>query len=314
MIATHEGILNIADIEIPCYVLKDATRVLSGRMMQEALNLTVTPKGGGDKPGSRLSRLLNDKSINSLLLKEKSPDHTKLKSVDHTKLAELQIINFRYKGKTIHGYQAETLAFICDVMLEARRQGLLRDSPRKQIVATQCEILMRSFAKVGIIALIDEATGYQYDRARDALNKILDEFITKELRGWTKTFPDEFYKEMFRLRGWHYIPFSVKRPSVVGRYTNDLVYERIAPGILEELKRKNPTVKPGRRKHKHFQWLTEQVGHPRLREHLTAVIALMKASNKWDKFYRLLQRALPKYGEQMEWGFDDELEERKKSS
>ncbi len=42
---------------------------------------------------------------------------------------------------------------------------------------------------------------------------------------------------------------------------------------------------------------TGDVGHPRLREHLASVITLMKAAAKWDDFKRLLERALPKYGD-----------------
>lgn len=201
------------------------------------------------------------------------------------------------KGPAAYGYRAEILPEVCDVFLEARNADALK--PNQEHIARHCEILVRSFAKVGIIALVDEATGYQYDRARHALEEILDRFISKELRKWAKTFPDEFYEQMFKLRGWQYVPFSIKRPGVVGKYTNDLVYERLAPGVLEELKRITPRDAKGRTKHRHFQRLTEDVGHARLREHLTAVIALMKASSKWGQFYRMLQRALPKYGEQM---------------
>ena len=103
--------------------------------------------------------------------------------------------------------------------------------------------------------------------------------------------------EMFRLRGWQYVPWSVKRPSVVGKYTTDLIYERLAPGVLEELKCLTPRDEKGRTKHRFFQRLTEDVGHPRLREHIASVVTLMKASTKWGQFYRMLQRALPKYGE-----------------
>jgi hypothetical protein len=206
-------------------------------------------------------------------------------------------------GKMAVGYEATLLVDICDLVLAARDDGVL--TGKQLAVAKQCEILTRAFAKVGIIALVDEATGYQEIRTRRALEEILDEFISKELRKWAKTFPDDFYKEMFRLRGWQYVPFSVKRPSVVGRYTEDLVYERLAPGVLEELKRKNPKTSKGYRKHKHFQWLTENIGHPRLREHLTAVIALMKAATTWSQFYRLVQRALPKYGEQIPLEFKE---------
>lgn len=103
---------------------------------------------------------------------------------------------------------------------------------------------------------------------------------------------------MFRLRNWSY-PALVDggkpaRPSVVGRYTNDLVYERIAPGVLDELRRENPTIVGGRRKSHHHRWFTTDIGHPKLKEHLASVIALMRASSGWDQFLRNMNRALPK--------------------
>ena len=201
-----------------------------------------------------------------------------------------------FSGDLAHGYEASILVEVCDMFIEARNKNKLL--PTQIFLADQSEIIIRSVAQVGIIALVDEATGYQYDRARNSLEKILDKFISTELRKWAKTFPDEFYEEMFRLRGWQYVPFSAKRPSVVGKYTNDLVYERLAPFVIEELKKITPRDSKGRHKHRLFQRLTEDVGHPRLREHLAAIIALMKASSNWNQFYRLVQRALPKYGDQ----------------
>jgi hypothetical protein len=120
--------------------------------------------------------------------------------------------------------------------------------------------------------------------------------------GWL---PDEFYKEMFRLRGWQWLSLKGKRPGIVGIYTNDLVYERLAPGILEELEARNPKDEQGHRRGKHHQWLTEDVGHPALAQHLHAVIGLMRASGGWDQFYRLLNRAFPKKGQTLELALDD---------
>lgn len=106
---------------------------------------------------------------------------------------------------------------------------------------------MRAFAKVGIIALVDEATGYQDKRAQNALAKILEKFIAEEMQPHTKTFPEEFYRQIFRLRGWEWKPWTVKKPGVIGHYTNDIVYERLAPDVLDELKRPNPTNEAGNR-------------------------------------------------------------------
>ena len=175
-------------------------------------------------------------------------------------------------GGTAHGYEATLLADICDYVLDARSDGRLNEA-RQGHIAAQCELLVRGFARTGIIALVDEATGYQYLRPRRALVEILEKYISERLVGWAKRFPDEFYTEMFRLKGWNYLALKpgANKPSVVGRYTRDIVYQRLAPGVVEELERLNPTVAPGRRKVKHHQYLTEDIGHAELREHLAKV-------------------------------------------
>src|SRR5262249_45763036 len=147
-------------------------------------------------------------------------------------------IEFRTpQGTRALGYEATVLADICDAVLEARKAHAL--TTKQEHIAVQCEILVRGFARVGIIALVDEATGYQADRARDSLAKILEAFVTKELRKWVKTFPAEFYQELFRLRGLPYNG-SVKKPQYIGHLTNDLVYSRLAPGVLDELRKLTP--------------------------------------------------------------------------
>ena len=90
---------------------------------------------------------------------------------------------------------------------------------------------------------------------------------------------------------------KTNRPQVVGKYTRDLVYERLAPGIVAELESKNPPNQRGRRKTKHHQWLTEDVGHPALAQHLHALIGLMRASGTWKEFYAMVNRAFPKKGD-----------------
>jgi hypothetical protein len=171
-----------------------------------------------------------------------------------------------------------------------------RGVPKQYLhVVRACDMLMRGFARVGIIALVDEATGYREVRDRAALQAILDQFLAKELAAWAKRFPDEFYREIFRLRNWPWKGMSVNRPSAVAQYTKDLVYERLMPNILRELERKNPKDEKGRRRARH-QWLTEDVGHPALAQHLHAVIGLMRASDDWQGFQRNLQRAFPKRG------------------
>ena len=162
-------------------------------------------------------------------------------------------------------------------------------------MATRAAILQHGFATVGIIALVDEATGYQDFRQRDALAKILEKFVAKELRPWGKTFPAEFYKQIYRLNGWSYTESS-GRPGVIGHWTNNIIYKRLAPGVWEELKRLTPKTPSGSYKNKLFQRLTEDVGHPKLREHMSAVLMLMKYSPHWRVFMDRLDKEFPQWG------------------
>jgi hypothetical protein len=207
-------------------------------------------------------------------------------------------------GRHAYGYEAQILPEVCDYILACRDSGLMNgDRPSKIVVA--CDALVRALAKVGIIALVDEATGYQEVRDRLALQKILEHFISKELLKWAKRFPDEFYKEMFRLKSWRWEGMKINRPSVVGHYTNDRVYDRLAPAVLDELRRLNPPDDGGHRKHKHHQWLTPDVGHPKLRDHINGVLALMRAAGSWNQFLRMMDRAYPKLNHNLQLALDD---------
>jgi hypothetical protein len=148
---------------------------------------------------------------------------------------------------------------------------------------------------VGIDALVDEATGYQDFRPRDALAKILEKFVAKELRPWIRTFEPAFYREIFRLNGWEYSE-NGGSPGVVGHWTNNIVYKRLAPGVLDELKRLTPRLPSGRLKHRLFQRLTDDIGHPKLKQHLEGVTMLMKYSPDWQTFMHRLDREYPQYG------------------
>jgi hypothetical protein len=155
------------------------------------------------------------------------------------------------------------------------------------------------------VALVDEATEYQPIRDKEALQQILDKYLLKEFAAWAKRFPDEFYKQMFRLRGWQWRGMKVNRPSVVGKYTNDLVYQRLAPGVLDELQKRNPKDEKGNREGKHHQLLTPDLGIPVLQNHLFATTKFMEASATWDQFYRSMQRAFPKLNSNLVLNFPE---------
>ena len=184
---------------------------------------------------------------------------------------------------------------VCEVWLSARDAKAL--TKIQLPVAERADILMRGLAHVGIIALVDEATGYQDDRPRLALARILEAFIAKELQPWVQTFPADYYREIFRLRGLSYPTDKVKRPKYFGILTNDIVYKRLAPGVLTELKRVKQD--EGKPRDKLFQRLTQNIGYPKLREHLGSVVTIMKLSDAWSDFNSKLDRLHPRYSPQL---------------
>ena len=282
--------LVIGDIEIDCYVLEGERRVLSQRGLQSGVGLGV----GGSKQQIGAPRI--SEFIGSL---EKGGIDTKDLTARLTSPIEFQPPR---GGRTAYGYPAEILEGIIDAILDAHQAGVL--SERSAHIVQRAHALNRGLRRIGIIGLVDEATGYQEIRARKALATILEKFIAEELQPWTMTFPYEFYDQIFRLKGWPG-PDGVKRPSVIGHYTNDFVYARLAPGVLAELRRKNPKLPAGYRKSRHHQWFTPDFGDPRLKEHLAAVTALMRAAPNWDGFMRSLNRAFPKLNETIPLALDD---------
>jgi hypothetical protein len=213
-------------------------------------------------------------------------------------------------GGKAWGYRADLLPKVCAVYLKARDKKQLLDS--QEPVAIACDILVRGLAQVGIIALVDEATGYQRDRAADALAKILEAFIAKELQPWVKTFPPDYYEQLFRLRGLDYPQYTVKRPQYFGLLTNDIVYKRLAPGVLAELRKVVPRNEDGRPTAKYFQKLATNVGYPKLREHLGSVVTLMKLSGDYRDFMEKLNRIHPAYGQMLiPYQYDPTMDDRK---
>lgn len=277
--ATHQGTLHLGSLEQPCYVLEDGRRVLTriGLIQSLAMTSGSNPRLGGD----RLSNFAVGKSISSFINKELAD-------------AIKKPLKFRLpQGNLAFAYEANVLVDLCEAVLQARAARMLH---HQQVhIAARCELIVRALSRVGIVALVDEATGYQDHRAKDALAKILEQFIEKELRPWVKTFPVDYYKEMFRLRRWEFRENTTAKPAVVGTLTNNVVYARLAPGVLDELRRVTPRNEKGRLKHHFHRKLTEETGHPRLREHLLMVTTLMKASPTWANFIQGLDRALPKW-------------------
>lgn len=297
--ATHgseDHPLSIGEVKIPCYVLEDGSRILTRQGLQVGIGMSAS---GAIKAGEHRLALF------AAGLAERAAPKDPEFAIRCGNLA-LQLstpIRFRSpNGSQVWlGYEATMLADLCDVILAARAGEHL--THLQEHIAKQAEVLVRGFARVGIIALVDEATGYQRSRAKDALAKILEAWVAKELQPYVKTFPTDYYEQLFRLRGLPYPPEKQNyRPQYFGVLTNDIVYQRLAPGLLEELKKQ--AAKDEKKAHLHRR-LTEQVGHPRLKEHLASVTTVMKLSTNYNDFISKMNQIHPRFGDTYALELDD---------
>lgn len=271
---TPNKTLKIGAVELDCYVLENGQRVISGKSIQKSLGL----ESGA---GNRIMQFLNKNKIKPFL---------------EAKFDEQKFQPIKYRQPTIanntvlaNGYDANLLKTICDIILAYRRaQDHIKESEKR--VADKAEVLLSGFASVGIIALIDEVTGYQKFRKHDELQAILERYIAPEFLPWVKRFPDIFYQELYRLKNLPYNPNKNKH-SWVGHLTNKLIYEQLPKGVLEELRSKSPKNAKGYRAKKLHQFLTDDIGNPHLEKQLISVITLMRISPNYRKFESHFNRA-----------------------
>ena len=292
--ATHAGFIDIGGLRIPVYVLEDGTRLISQRGLQTTIGMGT---GGGTTGAHRIARFV-----------QKIEDKLSVSNHLSARMKSPVLFMPLTGGNPAYGNEATNLIDLCELLLKARdHKNIL--TPIQQKYADAADIVIRSFAKVGIIAVIDEVTGYQGIRPQDALHAYLQKLIRKELAAWVKRFPDEFYENIYKLKSWRWPGMQKNRYSVVAHYTRDLVYERIAPGLLQELESKTPPNEKGRRPNKLHQWLTEDVGNPMLAQHLHSLIMFQRlALNSgygWHRFVKMVDRAMPRRGNTLEIPFPE---------
>ena len=275
--ATHYGIWILnkdKDIKIECYVMDTKERVLSLRGAARTIGLV----GNGSQA---LARNLNAQWIAPYL-----SDGLKdwLEKANRNELPIYRGI----RGKFMP-FEASLFVDLCKAYVDAMHDHALQTEKQEQ-TARRLYAIMTAFAKTGLIAVIDEVTGYQADRDRDEMQKVLEKYISAELLPWAKRFPDEFYKQMFRLKGWEY-KGKAKTPYA-GKLTNKYIYEYLPKGVLEELQKETPKSDTGNRKNRFHQHLSEETGLPNLDKQLQQTIALMKASDSWEEFDHLFKKAM----------------------
>ncbi|WP_163275317.1 P63C domain-containing protein [Cellulomonas iranensis] len=274
MRARYTGALVIGEIELECAVLDDGTRLIAQGTMLTALGRAKSMGRRGD--AAPFVSASNLQEFIAPGLQE-----------------QLEPITYKIPGQRFAGtgYRAEALPAVCDVYLAARRANALL--PSQMATADAAETLIRSLAKVGIIALVDEATGYQAERARDELQRLVEKFVSEDFRPWVRVFPDAFFSEIYRLYGWEYKPGQTKHPNYVGKFINGYIYQQLPEGVADELRRVNPRRPSGWRARKHHQHLTVDTGNIALDRQIMTITTLMQVSQDLDEFKTLFARKFP---------------------
>ncbi len=278
------GNLSIGDVSIPCAVLSDGTRVLSENGITNAIlggrsGASKRKKKAAEEAGAPLPLFVAPRQLESFITNE-------------LRDGPLKPIRYRDGNSVVVGYDARILRAVCEIWLAARAAGKLQEQQRDK--AQRAELLMRALADIGILSLVDEVTGFQRFRARDELQRILAAYVAPELMPWTPRFPDSFYEHLHRVRGWKYEPGHSARNAYIGKLTNSLIYERLPKGVLDELRAKNPRdPESQRRKRKHHQFLTDDVGNPHLEKQILVVTTLLSVADDWNEFCRMFAKKFP---------------------
>lgn len=286
----NQGSLKIGDVELDCYVLADRRRLIHKRAMAKALGM----KSEG---GNVFTRAMSRKSLGSAL-----PEDLK------QKLAS-PVVFISVNGQETHGYEGSDLIEVCDAIWQAKKDGKL--PPTQEALGLQAEIIIRSAAKIGIVALIDEATGYFRDKRKDEYRELFQQFIRAEFGQWEIEFPPQFFDMWYRLYGIKRGTSKNKHPQFFGKLIRKYIYAPLANSngaILELLDEKNPVVySNGGRRYKMTQFLTDQIGKPAFRSHLWQVTGIGMASRSKEGFERGFKMAFPQTGvpENLEL-FDDD--------
>ena len=295
--AVAQGSLEFGDHIIPCAVLDSGERVLTQQGVLLALGRARAAKGGQGASKGGLPAILRPRNLEPYI-------DEPLTSISRP-IVFRTLVAGRTQG-TAFGLRAETLPLICKVYVDAEDAGVL--SPRQRHVAHIARRLLVALENVAMIALVDEATGFQALRPHDALQRLLEAYVLPEHRPWVKAVPVEFTKELYRLWGWD-LSDSMRGPRYAGKLIRKFIYRELPQGVLEALDQRNPADSEWQRKKRHHQFLTEEMGLEHFRTQLAGVMTLMRASADKREFERLFQRAYSKGPMQGEFnlGLEDSM-------
>ncbi|HSZ59980.1 MAG TPA: P63C domain-containing protein [Tepidisphaeraceae bacterium] len=312
--ALSEGLVSIAGRRIACAVLSTKLRVLTQETFLKAVGRAGKAKGG---KGSR--RLMDSEVVDGLppfLAAENLVPYIS----DKLRQSATPVVFRTMKNAIAYGYDAHLLPQVIDVYRKARDahvaalkeyqkrvssgkrnvefRGVLL--PKQEHIVRACDDLLGDLATDGIIAMVDRATGFLEQEVRDDITEILKQYISPQLLPWTERFPDEFFKQLYRLYGWPYTPGSVKRPQCIAHFINKYIYDQLPPGALDRIHELNPMQESGYRKNKNHQFLTLHTGIPHLDKQVTSTTTILTLVDAGagtkpfeELFYKVHRRPLP---------------------
>ncbi len=298
--ATHEGTIKLGETELKVAVLEDGTRIINYSAVFKAFGRTKRGRNIGEIRVPNMPAFIDANNLQPFINQDL---RGVLKTIEYESTSD----------KTSTGYDASILPLMCKMYLDARQANSLKT---QQIpLARASEILLFGLSNIGITALIDEATGYQYDRERFELQKILNAYISDEILKWQLTFTDEFYKQVYRLWNLPFIPKYIKnKPSFIGKLTTKYIYEQLPNGIIEKIKDNTGKTAKGNWKYKWHQSLTPEIGREHLKKQIIEVTTLMSISQSKEQFNGLFQQKYNKQPIQLDLEFNEDIEPIKKET
>lgn len=265
------GPLKIMDAEIDCYILEDGTPILNKGKMMKAIGRQWKGTSRTDKPN-----FIGAVNLQPFVRPE----------LDE----QLKGIDFYDGGRLMSGYHADTLVSVCTAYLEAREAGVLTKSQLP--IAQKCEILLRSFAKVGIRALIYEQLGFEKFKNPEAFRILIESYLSDEIRKWSKEFPDELFWQMDRIYG-NERTTSRNRPMYYAKFLRKYIYEPLHQGeVLKKLDKKVPKDDKGRKKVRLHSAASEEVGLPAIKAQIWQTLGVLKTSANKRTFESNYQRMM----------------------
>ena len=291
--ASHDGPLQIGDALLVAAVLPNGKRLLSQGTVLQAIGRSRTPKAGtgGFSTVDGLPFFLQAETLKPFISEELMMSTTP--------------ILFRLKsGQKTVGYDAMLLPMVCEVYLKLRDACLEKEKPEERRIPKQyeksikaCDQLMRGLARRGIIALVDDATGYRADQIKEDVLRVIAEYMSPRLVTLAARFRPEFFEAVYRLHGWEYRRGTTQHPQYTGKFITKFIYEPLPPGVLEEMKERLPKNENGNRRSQLWRTLSEGTGIPHLDKQINDVMLMMELSDSKSDFERMFER---KFGKQLQ--------------